>query len=146
MVHKGGREFNRPGAEEWEWVPLPDVGWEKVPAGGFDTSFNFGANITPEGDGLAGVAQAKRKAGETPPGDKPDKPDSPDGPWGEPLPLGVLAAPAPFPLDVLPAEMRRFALESVEALNAAPDYVAVPMLVLAGAAAGRTRWLAQTSV
>jgi hypothetical protein len=64
--------------------------------------------------------------------------------WGPPLPLGEVPAVAPFPLDVLPASLRRFAQEAAEALGCPVDYVAVPLLAVAGGAIGQSRALALT--
>jgi hypothetical protein len=76
----------------------------------------------------------------------PPQPPAVAGPdaWGPPLPLSAVPAVAPFPLDVLPASLRRFAQEAAEALGCPVDYVTVPMLAVAGGAIGQSRALALT--
>lgn len=70
-----------------------------------------------------------------------DSRDSQESSWEQPIELGVAAPAAPFPLDVLPDCLVRFVEESVRALNAPPDYLAVPILALAGGAIGAGRAL-----
>jgi hypothetical protein len=62
--------------------------------------------------------------------------------WPEPAPLGDEPGVPVFPLDVLPGPVRRFVTEGADALPCPPDYVAVPLLVLAGGAVGASRALA----
>jgi hypothetical protein len=62
-------------------------------------------------------------------------------PWPPPIPLNETPAPPAFPLDVLPEPLRRFASEAAASVPCPPDYVAVPMLVFAGAAIGASRAL-----
>lgn len=47
----------------------------------------------------------------------------------------------PFPLEVLPSPLRRFVEEGAEAICCPPDFLAVPLLVLAGVAIGTSRLL-----
>jgi hypothetical protein len=61
--------------------------------------------------------------------------------WPEPLPLGVVPEVPPFPVEVLPAVLRRYVLEGAAALPCPPDYVAVPLLTVAGASIGASRAL-----
>jgi hypothetical protein len=65
----------------------------------------------------------------------------PAAPWERPLALAEVPAPATFPVEVLPGAAARFVEESAAALHCPPDYVAVPALVLAGAALGASRAL-----
>src|SRR5687767_12558130 len=53
-----------------------------------------------------------------------------------PLPLDERLPAQHFPLDVLPPALQVFACEQSRALGCAVDFVAVPMLVVAGAALG----------
>jgi hypothetical protein len=64
--------------------------------------------------------------------------------WGPPLPLGEVPAVMPIPLEVFPTTLQRFAQEAAEALGCPVDYLAVPMLVVAGGAIGQSRALALT--
>jgi hypothetical protein len=86
--------------------------------------------------------ELRRLAEQTPPQPALAAP-VPDG-WGRPLPLGEVPAVAPFPLDVLPTPLGRFAQEAAEALGCPVDYVAVPLLAVAGGAIGQSRALALT--
>jgi hypothetical protein len=61
--------------------------------------------------------------------------------WEPIIPLPDVPDADPFPLDVLPAPQQRFVTESSWALNCPPDYLAVPLLVLAGAGIGASRAL-----
>jgi hypothetical protein len=65
-------------------------------------------------------------------------------PWDPPVPLNDAPAAAPFPSGVLPRLVGRFVEEWRWALNCPPDFVAVPALVVAGAAIGNSRRLAIT--
>jgi hypothetical protein len=62
-------------------------------------------------------------------------------PWQPPIPLNEVPDVEPFPFDVLPEQLAAFVQEAARALNCPPDYVAVPMLALAGAGIGTTRAL-----
>src|SRR5438067_12154453 len=53
-----------------------------------------------------------------------------------PLPLGEAAEAPPFPLDVLPADLAELAARAAESVQCPPDFVAVPLLALAGACLG----------
>lgn len=62
-------------------------------------------------------------------------------PWPDPLPL-VEAPPVPaFPVEVLPAPLRRLVEETAWAMNTPPDLAAVPLLALAGGALANARHL-----
>lgn len=65
-------------------------------------------------------------------------------PWEETVPIDEGLPAEPFPLDVLPEGLRRFVEESAWAINCPVDFVAVPVLVAAGAAIGNTYRLAIT--
>lgn len=68
-------------------------------------------------------------------------PNDPPEPWGQPVPLGELTAPPCFPLEALPEPLRLFCTTAADALPCPVDYVAVPLLVVAGAALGASRAL-----
>lgn len=70
-----------------------------------------------------------------------DRPPPEQEQWTPPIPLNEVSVPPAFPLDVLPKCLRRFAEEAAAAVPCPPDYVAVPMLVFAGAAIGASRAL-----
>jgi hypothetical protein len=80
-------------------------------------------------NGVASPAQQQNR--------RPPEPE----PWPPPIPLSESPAPPPFPLDVLPVSLKRFAEEAAGSVPCPPDYVAVPMLVYAGAAIGASRAL-----
>ncbi len=65
-------------------------------------------------------------------------------PWPDPVPLGEIPEVLPFPIDVLPHPMRRLTEEVAWALNCPTDFVAVPLLALAGGALANSRHLAVT--
>jgi hypothetical protein len=62
-------------------------------------------------------------------------------PWEPPIPLSELPAAEPFPVDVLPPDLLRLCEQIGWAVHCPVDYVAVPMLALAGGAAGNSRRL-----
>jgi hypothetical protein len=62
-------------------------------------------------------------------------------PWEPPIPLTEDRQIEPFPVDVLPTCLAQFVKDAAEALVCPPDYVAVPMLAIAGAAIGSSRAL-----
>jgi hypothetical protein len=62
-------------------------------------------------------------------------------PWERPLPLAEAPTPTEFPSVVLPGAAWRFVDEAAAALHCPPDYLALPALVLAGAAVGASRAL-----
>jgi hypothetical protein len=64
--------------------------------------------------------------------------------WEEPLPLSALPEATAFPLSVLPEDLKAFVEEAAWALNCPVDFVAVPLLALAGGAIGNARRLAIT--
>lgn len=70
-----------------------------------------------------------------------DRPPPEPEPWPTPIPLNETPAPPPFPLEALPEPLKRFAVEGAASVPCPPDYVAVPMLVFAGAAIGASRAL-----
>jgi hypothetical protein len=80
-----------------------------------------------------GPAKPKRKA--APPGGPAGNGPSP------PNPHANLPAVDPFPLDVFPAKLQTYITEAAEAHSCPPDFIAVPMLVVAGAAIGNARVL-----
>jgi hypothetical protein len=61
--------------------------------------------------------------------------------WEQPIPLAETAEAGPFPLDVLPLTLARFAEDVALAKTCPPDYIAVPLLAVAGAAIGASRAL-----
>jgi len=58
-------------------------------------------------------------------------------PWPE-LQMERLADAEPFPIDVFPESVARYIRSVSGAVNCRPDYVALPVLVTAGAAIGRS--------
>lgn len=60
-------------------------------------------------------------------------------PWEAIVPLCVAPEPPPFPEDVLPDALMQFAIECASSVPCAVDYVAVPMLVIAGASIAAAR-------
>jgi hypothetical protein len=62
--------------------------------------------------------------------------------WQPPLPLSTTPPVAPFPLDTLPAPLRAFAQEASGVLACPVDFVAVPLLAVAGGCVGNARRLA----
>jgi hypothetical protein len=64
------------------------------------------------------------------------------GGWSAPAPLGAVPAAPPFPVEVLPGKVRRFVAEAAAALQCPPDYLAVPLLAVAGGQIGAGRALA----
>jgi hypothetical protein len=62
-------------------------------------------------------------------------------PWERIVPLGEHLDLLPFPLEVFPGALRDFVSDAAAALAAPPEYVAVPMLVMAGGAIGASRAL-----
>lgn len=93
-----------------------------------------------EGYGSERAPQTAEGGSGGPSGNSPDFPDSPDG-WGEVVALGGPPPAVPFPIEVLPTPVRRFVREVAAALPCPPDYVAVPLLVVAGAELGASRAL-----
>jgi hypothetical protein len=81
--------------------------------------------------------------GEPPSGAAPESGPQPlRGGWEPPLPLSDAPAVPPFPSDVFPGPLERVVTEGAAALPCPPDYIAVPLLVRAGAAIGNSRRLA----
>jgi hypothetical protein len=91
-----------------------------------------GANGHP---GTAGNGQA---------GNPPPPPPRTEQPWQPPIPLNTIPEAESFPLWTLPESLQRFVTEAAGALNCPQDFVAVPMLALAGGAIGNTRRVAIT--
>src|SRR5207248_3588353 len=58
--------------------------------------------------------------------------------WKQPVPLSEVPEAAPFPLDTLPGCLAHFVEEVAWALNCPPDFVAVPLLGIAGGAIGNS--------
>jgi hypothetical protein len=63
-------------------------------------------------------------------------------PWPDFVPLADTPEADPFPLDVLPDDLQRFVAEAADAFPCPPDYLAVPLLVMAGGHLGASRVLA----
>jgi DNA polymerase-1 len=63
-------------------------------------------------------------------------------PWPDPMPLGEVPPTPIFPLDVLPEGLRLATREAAAALPCPEDYIAVPLLVMAGGSIGASRALA----
>ena len=61
--------------------------------------------------------------------------------WSPPQPLSEAPPANPFPLAVLPLPLRQVVSQAAAAVHCPTDYVAVPLLTLAGAAIGRSRIL-----
>jgi hypothetical protein len=62
--------------------------------------------------------------------------------WPAPLPIGGAPDAPPFPVEVFPEPLQRFVREAAAALPCPPDYLAVPLLVIAGGVIGASRALA----
>jgi hypothetical protein len=62
--------------------------------------------------------------------------------WPAPLPLGGAPGAPPFPIEAFPEPLQRFVREAAAALPCPPDYLAVPLLVIAGGVIGASRALA----
>jgi hypothetical protein len=56
--------------------------------------------------------------------------------WPELIPLAEVPEAPAFPVEILPAQVRRLVEETVWAMNCPPDLVTVPVLALAGGAVG----------
>jgi hypothetical protein len=69
-------------------------------------------------------------------------PDKAPEPWRPPVPLSVSTDAPAFPVDVFPIKIQSFLIESAAAFPCPVDYLAVPLLVLAGGALGARRTLA----
>jgi hypothetical protein len=74
-------------------------------------------------------------------GAPPDSSDSPDEPWEAPVPLGGIPQALEWSGDVLPPPVEQYIRDVALAKGCPPDYVALPVLVLAGAAIGTARAL-----
>lgn len=106
---------------------------------------NYGGNLSEaaralsrQGFGTNGSGPKVRIGGSSANGENaPPEPEQ----WGKPIPLNEMPQAPPFPLDVLPPALRRFAEEAARSIPCPPDYVAVPMLMMAGAAIGASRAL-----
>jgi hypothetical protein len=86
--------------------------------------------------GMLAAIDAANKADEA----QPEEVRSVDE-WEPPIPLAEIPAPAPFPLHVLPRGPALFIGQLAEALRCPPDYQAIPLLTIAGAAIGASRAL-----
>src|SRR5262249_47288765 len=64
------------------------------------------------------------------------------GAWGEPVSLSEIPSVMPFPLDVFPEVLQQFVPDPAAALPCPPDYLAVPVAVVAGGVLGAARELA----
>jgi hypothetical protein len=89
---------------------------------------------------LGRTAQKRERKEPTPEVNGPGKPPEPER-WDPPIPLEEAVSAAPFPLEVFPSGLQRFIEECAWSLNVPPDFIAVPMLVTAGAAIGNSRRL-----
>jgi hypothetical protein len=69
------------------------------------------------------------------------EPPTPTPEWEPPVPLAEVPEAEPFPLAVLPADLAQFVQDAGEALSCPADYIAVPLLAIAGAAVGASRAL-----
>jgi hypothetical protein len=78
---------------------------------------------------------------DAPPGEEPADQSRTPGPWRPPIPLSTLPQVEPFPIEVLPSKLAAFIKEIAATQNCPPDFVAVPMLVIAGGAIGLSRIL-----
>lgn len=65
-------------------------------------------------------------------------------PWGKPIPLNAAPKAEPFPLEVLPVRLARFVQECAWACNCPLDFVALPLLSVAGGIVGNSRRLSIT--
>jgi hypothetical protein len=64
-----------------------------------------------------------------------------EGEWESPLPL-MVTPPAPsFPVDIFPDALQHFCRQAATAIGCPADYIAVPMLAIAGGATGASRAL-----
>jgi hypothetical protein len=75
------------------------------------------------------------------PGHHPEEAYGDPEPWEPPVSLTEMPEAAAFPLDVLPAPLARFIGAVAAATHGPPDYAAVPLLTVAGAAIGASRTL-----
>lgn len=64
--------------------------------------------------------------------------------WPSPIPLTDTPDVMMFPVDVFPGHLKTLIDEASVALNVPPDYLALPMIALAGAAIGNSRHIALT--
>src|SRR5262249_11661631 len=69
----------------------------------------------------------------------PASPPAGPAPWEPAVPLAELPEPEAFPVDILPALLQQYVQESAWALNCPVDFVAVPLLAVAGGAVGNSR-------
>jgi hypothetical protein len=95
-------------------------------------------NGTPGRGAASPLTERLRRDSQKPPLE--EYPGDPE-PWPPPIPLGTTPAVEPFPLDVLPQQLAAFVQDAAAAISCPADYIAVPMLVLAGAAVGTSRAL-----
>lgn len=65
--------------------------------------------------------------------------------WDAIVPFDLVPEVLPFPVQVFPADIQQFINEGSLALNCPPDYLALPMLGVAGSAIGNSRWVAITN-
>jgi Protein of unknown function (DUF3987)/Toprim domain len=71
------------------------------------------------------------------------RPYQPDGSaiWQEPVHLNETLAAEPFPIDILPASLAEFVQDVAAAKNCPVDFVAAPLMAIAGGAIGARRAL-----
>jgi hypothetical protein len=82
--------------------------------------------MKPEPEHISRVRERVREKGES---------------WPEPVPLANVPEAEPFPVELLPGRLAQFARDAGEALACPVDYLAVPLLAIAGAAIGASRAL-----
>jgi hypothetical protein len=70
---------------------------------------------------------------------EPPEEQPPPEPWEPTIPLADAPAAPAFPVEVLPPALRQFVIDAAGALACPEDYIAVPLLTLAGAAIGASR-------
>ena len=91
-------------------------------------------NLNSIGAGLTnGSVNGKSVAPGIPPKNAPEP-----EPWEPPIPFDEEIPPDPFPLAVLPEGLQRFVVEGAWALNCPPDFLALPVIVAAGACMGNS--------
>jgi hypothetical protein len=106
----------------------------KDPAKFLETIKTCTLGATPLGPGGDGFARDRT-------GEDAQSGGASPSPWEPPLPLDQVPEAPTFPLTVFPERLKRFAESSAFSMNCPTDYVAVPMLVLAGASIGAARCL-----
>jgi len=93
-------------------------------------------DLSAVGNGTNGHPSNGHSAAASPTEERSNKTEA--EPWEDPIPLEEECPAAPFPLEVLPPTLRRFVNECSWALSCPLDFLAVPLLVAAGAAIGNS--------